>query len=754
MRSLSISYLCLQATREGQASYAHVHEIAGGMRNAGHEVRLFQPSYADAASRPSIPYRILQFARTQAQFAWSLTTTDVAYVRDHPAALPGIWLSLLAGVPVVLEVNGRFDELALSYPWTRRLTGVLGWHFRRRVAASSAVITVTPGLAEWIQRLTRHQMVSVVPNAANVDLFSPQLERPAGLPERYVVFFGALAEWHGVNVMLDALGSDQWPAGVSLVVAGGGGTMTGRVERAAERDPRLVYLGVVPYRDLPGIVSAAIAGLSPQNTAGGRYADGLSPLKVYEMLACGIPVIASDVPGMADLVRECGCGIVVPQDHSAALASAVSELAADSSLARRYGAKARSAVVSKHSWAVRVQDTMRILEQVLESDANLEPWRGREVVQLVGHSAKGGGVPVILGIAGVCQRIGLRPVVLASHPDVVAATLEAGCDVWRFEGIVREPRLAHDILTAVRLSRELRRRKTYIIHTHTSKGGFVGRLAGWLAGTPHIIHHTHGFFHSGLAPGPRRLMMVALETLFARLSHVQVLLNTDEALHAARDDVVPARRIRIVENGIAEPRRLTDDDCAATRLRWGVGERDVVIGTISRIAIEHKGLDTGMQAAKLLRAMGVEFKWVIVGDGEDRLSLEELAHRLGVEDCVTMAGHVDDAAPLFSCFDIVFAPSRREGQSISLIEAMALSRAIVSTDIPGNSGLLENDRSALLAAPDDAAGLASALAALASDAETRARLGREARRIYMERFTLDAFERRVEILYRELLSCE
>ena len=76
----------------------------------------------------------------------------------------------------------------------------------------------------------------------------------------------------------------------------GDGMERGQVEAAA-RDRRVLYLGRIPKRDLAGIVAGSLAGVVPANNLEGRSQKGLSPLKLYETLACGVPVIATDVPG-------------------------------------------------------------------------------------------------------------------------------------------------------------------------------------------------------------------------------------------------------------------------------------------------------------------------------------------------------------------------------------------------------------------------------------------------------------------------
>ncbi len=378
-------------------------------------------------------------------------------------------------------------------------------------------------------------------------------------------------------------------------------------------------------------------------------------------------------------------------------------------------------------------------------------YTGLEAVQLLGNSAYGGAVPVVFGIMDVTAEMGMRPVLLATHPDVVTAAHAAGYNVWEFPGILREPKPLRDFVTAVRLAVALRRRGVRILHTHTSKGGMVGRLAGRLAGCELVVHHTHGFYHSGLVRGIRYHAMWILEWAFARMDDFQIFVNTSEAREASESGLVPATKVRVVFNGIGDPLASGRCDSAALKEEWGIPAGAPLIGCVTRLAIEQKGLDVGLEAfARLLEA--VPDAWlVIAGTGADRAQLEQMVGDLGIGPRVAFIGHVDGAGSLHECFDISFAPSRREGQSISVIEAMACGRPVVTTAIAGTLDLVEDGVTGVMCALDDVHGMADALVTLLNDPTTRQSMGAAARRRYELLFTREAFLERIRSLYREAL---
>ncbi len=360
-----VAYLCLQATRQGQASFAHVHEIIAGLQARGWSVELEQPPYSAEGSRlPGALGRALEFSRVQRRFKNVARQADAIYIRAHFAAWPTARWAHKRGTPVVQEINGPYADVFLAWPWMRLLSrpvlALIRWQYRH----ADALIAVTPQLARWLQSEIGRDDISVIPNGANTDLFRPDAPRPSHLPERYVVFVGALAVWQGIDIAIAAAKLAEWPTDVSLVIAGDG-AVRGDVENAASAEERVVYLGVIPYAEVPGVLANSVAGLSPQSSVGGRGQTGLSPLKLYEMASCAAPVIVSDYPGLREFVAEHDCGLVVAPNDPQKLAEAVARLAADSDEASAMGTRGRAAVTSLHSWDARADATSKVLEGVL-----------------------------------------------------------------------------------------------------------------------------------------------------------------------------------------------------------------------------------------------------------------------------------------------------------------------------------------------------------------------------------------------------
>jgi len=362
-----LAYICFQATRQGQASYAHVHEIIGGLHRNNCAVKLYEPRYAGTTKKVGLLERLREFCLLQLRAAFRMGDTDCIYCRYHFAALPLLLFARMRHVPVVVEVNGTPADAFIAYSWLRRLSWLVEAATRSCLRLADEIITVTPELAAWAEEETGNVPVSVVPNGANAELFRPGAAKTTTPRTPYVIFVGALARWQGVDTILRAASSSNWPEGVRVVIVGEGPLAKDAIA-AAQANPHIVYLGARPYREIPELIAGGIGALVPaKNGAGGVVrTKGLSPLKLYEAAACGVPVIVSDLPGLADFVRFNSCGLVIPEGDESALANAVRVVARDGEARRTMGLRARAAIVSGHTWAQRAEETARIIDRVIQ----------------------------------------------------------------------------------------------------------------------------------------------------------------------------------------------------------------------------------------------------------------------------------------------------------------------------------------------------------------------------------------------------
>lgn len=183
------------------------------------------------------------------------------------------------------------------------------------------------------------------------------------------------------------------------------------------------------------------------------------------------------------------------------------------------------------------------------------------------------------------------------------------------------------------------------------------------------------------------------------------------------------------------------------RADWSAAPRAHFVG---RLAPE-KGLDTLIEAWPLVRASYPEAKLTLLGDGPERAALEDQVARLGLKDAVELPGATEAPSRHLLGSDLFVLPSREEGMSIALLEAMALGLPLVASAIPGNQHLVEDRVHGRLAPPEDPNALGRAILEQWAEFEQATLMGQAARRRVVAEFSIAAVARRHIDLFKELI---
>jgi glycosyltransferase involved in cell wall biosynthesis/ribosomal protein S18 acetylase RimI-like enzyme len=301
----------------------------------------------------------------------------------------------------------------------------------------------------------------------------------------------------------------------------------------------------------------------------------------------------------------------------------------------------------------------------------------------------------------------------------------------------------------------LRRGRFDVVHTHNPKPGLMGRLAARLAGVPVVVNTVHGFWTTPEDPPRKRLPVMTLEWLASRLS--------DAELYQSAEDLAWARRLGIARRGrshhLGNGTDLTEFDPAAVpearvralRDELGIEPGAPVVGMIGRL-VQEKGYREFFHAAREIRARRPDAVFLAIGPSDpDKGDAISAAEREAASGDVVFAGYRGDVRDLLALMDVFVLPSWREGMPRSAIEAAAMGRAMVLTDIRGCREVGRDGLEALLVPPRDPPRLTDAIERLLEDADLRARLAAAARARALQRFDEGAVAARVVDVYRPLL---
>lgn len=353
----------------------HVQEIVRAMRAAGHAVTVYcvrrgDRVPADLADLPVVEVPVASTRDTAArekavaEAARALATrcvldgtAEFVYERYALFGTAGAVVSRALGVPLVLEVNAPLVEEQARH---RELVDAHGARTASEVSMRSAdrVACVSHGVAAWVGEefgIT----AEVVPNGVNTERIVPRSssDSPAADRPLRLGFVGTLKPWHGTADALTALAlvlaetRDLHPRPPVVLDVYGTGPEEDELRDQAARlgiEEAVTFHGAIDPSEIPAALRDIDVALAP-------YPDGehyFSPLKIYEYMAAGLPIVASEIGVVGDVLRD--LGILVPPGDPASIALAVRHLHRDPGLRRRLGERARTAAVAEHDWSARL----------------------------------------------------------------------------------------------------------------------------------------------------------------------------------------------------------------------------------------------------------------------------------------------------------------------------------------------------------------------------------------------------------------
>lgn len=300
------------------------------------------------------------------------------------------------------------------------------------------------------------------------------------------------------------------------------------------------------------------------------------------------------------------------------------------------------------------------------------------------------------------------------------------------ETILRRP--GFDLGFVRGLAAAIRRVRPRLLHLHNPTALFYGALAARMSPGPRILYTDHGQEASVTSRAARALRVLRPSGAFA------VAVADHLAPGLTRELGFSAEDVAVIHNGV---------EVGADRQPRESGP--LRIGTVARLSAS-KDVATVIRAFGSLQRSVPAVMLEVVGDGVERVPLEELVTRLSLDDHVRFVGRRDDVRQLARSFDVFVAASRTEGLPLAVLEAMAEGCAVVCSDIPGHREILGEGTAGRLFPTGDAGALSATLAALALDPELRERMGRDAQRTQRDRYRITAMVEGYRQLYARMLG--
>ena len=323
---------------------------------------------------------------------------------------------------------------------------------------------------------------------------------------------------------------------------------------------------------------------------------------------------------------------------------------------------------------------------------------------------------------------------------------DEGLNLQRVSSLGRDISVVDDIRSLGRVTAIAREFRPDIVHTHLAKAGTIGRVAARIAGARVVVHTYHGTVFRG----------------YFGLAKSQTFLQIERALSHLTTRIIaitPGQRRELIELGIGDERKVVEIplgldlepflepvDRAQVRSRLGLPPDRPVVAIVARL-VPVKNVSLFLRAmASVPSAVAL-----IVGDGELRTRLEAEAAELGIAGRCRFLGWQSDVHAIYAAADLVTLTSNNEGSPVSIIEAMAAGRPIVSTAVGGVPDVVRDGVDGVLVRSGDTDGLASAINSLLADPLQRDDLGAAARSSVRRRYDASRLISDVTALYEDLV---
>ena len=354
---MHIAYVCLDPgipVFGTKGASVHIQEVVREYRRRGHDVTVYATRRGSDVPDDLAELRVVDVPittrdeeeRERAQQAASASVSDMVSAGGYDLVYErySLFSTVIAecGVPGILEVNAPLiDEQRTHRVLVDEQAADAA--LQEQVQAALATICVSDPVRDWVIARTEGTRVFTVPNGVNVHRITPQPESP-GAP--VVTFVGTLKPWHGVDVLLRARAQahKDW----KLRIIGDGPMRAELDDLARSLGVDVDFRGAVAPDAIPQHMAGTAIGVAPYPAMDTDSDQYFSPLKVYEYMAAGLPVVASRVGQLPEIMGE--SAYLVPPSDPEALAEALDALVANPVERARVGSDNRRQAEREHSW--------------------------------------------------------------------------------------------------------------------------------------------------------------------------------------------------------------------------------------------------------------------------------------------------------------------------------------------------------------------------------------------------------------------
>ena len=329
-----------------------------------------------------------------------------------------------------------------------------------------------------------------------------------------------------------------------------------------------------------------------------------------------------------------------------------------------------------------------------------------------------------------------------------------------------------DILGVFEIKKLIKKEKPDVLFVNSTKAGILGGFAGRLARSKKIIYRIGGWTFNDPWPNWKKKMYILIEKYTAGFKDYIVNNAESDRQQAIKLGIKPRKEIIIIHNGMEIDkleffsreearkeifRRSTQIEFASQNTQINADnqrksaypERDnqrvsAIVGTIANF-YPPKGLEYLIEAAGLM--IDKKVKFIIIGDGQDRLKLEDLIKKHNLNNNFILTGAIPDARKYLKAFDVFVLPSVKEGFPWAVLEAMVAEIPVIATRVGAVPEIIENNKNGIIIDSRNPEQIKNAINTLLNDKNLSIGIAKEGRKTAVEKFNLQKMVKKYEDLF-------
>jgi len=491
---------------------------------------------------------------------------------------------------------------------------------------------------------------------------------------------------------------------LKFLIVGGGDLLDELKERSQKLglDKNVIFLG--ERRDIKDILHACDIFLLTS------VYEGI-PNAILEAQACNVPVVATDVGGVSEIIEDNHNGVLCKPKDIEGISEKTRHMIENRNFAKTIAHNAMERLKEKFSCPNLISKTEAIYKNFMVQCAPEIAYKffsGDEfkvklnILFFITSSDVGGAQKHVMSLVKYFMEKGHQVRVATSDGEPMNSQLKKiGIMPVVLGKLQKAVNPLYDMITFYDISKLIVENSFHIIHCHSTKAGILGRLAAYFAGVPVKIFTAHGFVFHDKMNFFKKYLCVLAEKIGSIFGDGIITVSRADYLKALQYHVSPREKMKLIHNGIdcGEIEKVIEANAykkSSLRAKYGIASDALVIGSVGRLVYE-KSYSDAIRAFSMTAEKFKNTVMVIAGEGYEKKKIERTIKECGLEKRVILLGEISSIYELYSILDIFFLSSIKEGLPYSLLEAGCFALPCVCTDAGGISDVIKDGLTGILA---------------------------------------------------------